>query len=444
MMQRRASQSRTSTFRVAAATIAAIAIALSSQLAAPPAAQAAWTRNLTIDFYRDVNFGDGRGRVTSDDGAIDCSYDGGSRSGDCSEHYILPDFQTTYVVQLTLDPGVGSSACVRTQFGCSAEGVTLFVDVTFARASGGDVTETPSFTRAYRKIVGNTTGSGNIRIDAGTACTPPANYEFCALRKYGDMVTLSAVPDPGTVFSYFHGVPCPETTSACEFQLVNDMNVFAAFGRVRLSFDVTGSGKLCEGGSCIIPPLSVWAPIGDTFAIEAEPASGWHFDHWSGPCAGQGRACSFTVQSTATAVATFARNATPKPTVKPTARPTATPTSKPTSKPTANPTPTASTAAPSLSAVAESPAPAESGGAAPVASSGTGSSTPPVPRASAGEPARSNAPGTPGPTNEGIAPGAGSQSPGSPLMPFVLLALLAAIGTVFLGFAVGRRARRAA
>lgn len=440
-MQHSAKQSRTSAFRVAAATIAALAITLSSQLAAPPAAHAAWTRTLTIDFYRDVNFGDGRGRVTSDDGAIDCSYDGGSRSGDCSEQYILPDFLTTYLVKLTLNPGIGSSACVSGQFGCAAEGVTLTVDVAFARASGGDVTQNPSFTRALRKIVGNVEGPGSIRIDAGAACTPPANYEFCALRKYGDLVTISAVPDAGKVFSYMHGVPCPQSAQACEFQLTEDMNVFALFGRVELTFETSGSGELCpptSGTQCLLGGYSQWVLLGNEYLVEAKPASGWHFDHWNGPCAGQDRTCEFTVEATVTVIATFKRNATPAPTAKPTAKPTPKPTPKPTAAPaTPRPSPT--------EAPGESPAPAESIGLPPDPTFPAQSSPPTgLPGPTGTEPGVSDAPGTAPASQEPAAPGAGSGTPGASFMPLLLLAVLAAIGTVFLGFAVGRRARRAA
>lgn len=443
--------------RIIAAAFGVLMVSASAALHPAPVA-AAWERNLTVTFYSGINFGDGRGRVTSDDGGIDCSYDQGVRSGDCTEHYILPDFQASYTVTLTLDPGVGSFVCVETQFGCQSEGVNATVEVAFSRTSGGDITKTPSFTRGVRKIIGNWIGPGSVHIDSGSACTPPDNYEFCFQRKYGDTVTLSAVPNDGKVFSYWSGSPCGYTDPSCSFALTENLNVFAAFGLVELVGDVVGQGDVCatSGASLctvdLVPPVTVWVEVGATVTLEARPDSGWHFTHWNtGPCAGQDATCSYTVGQKATVIATFERNVTatasPKPTVKPTAKPTTQPTTQPTSRPSARPsaTPTMQPANPATGAPTVGTT-SQPTGAAPSRAASDPGATPPVqpdvsPAAGTSGPAATPA-GAPGPTPAPSELPAASVTPGAgvTLDPLLLgvLGLLTALVLV-VGFILGRR-----
>src|SRR5215203_734530 len=84
----------------------ALLLASAGPLVHPTPVAASWSADLSITLS-----GDGNGHVTSDDGAIDCWYGGGVKSGDCSEHYILPDFVPDYPVVVTFTPAADSIAC---------------------------------------------------------------------------------------------------------------------------------------------------------------------------------------------------------------------------------------------------------------------------------------------------------------------------------------------
>src|SRR5262245_56649596 len=89
-----------------AVVLAAGGLAVSTQPAA-----ATWEPTLTVVFLSNESFGSGNGHVTSDDGAIDCSWSNRVQSGDCSEHYHFPDFLPDYSSFLTVQPELGSSGC---------------------------------------------------------------------------------------------------------------------------------------------------------------------------------------------------------------------------------------------------------------------------------------------------------------------------------------------
>src|SRR3954471_15963782 len=106
-------------------TVAAALVAATGIVANPAPATAAWVASLNVKFDAFDIVGDGAGRVTSDDGGIDCTQSpGGVASGDCSQSYTLANFASSYDVVLTLNPATGSYACKSGITDCSADGST--------------------------------------------------------------------------------------------------------------------------------------------------------------------------------------------------------------------------------------------------------------------------------------------------------------------------------
>jgi hypothetical protein len=166
---------------------------------------------------------------------------------------------------------------------------------------------------------------------------------------------------------------------------------------------------------------------GNTVTVSALPEPGSVFDHWSGPCAGQGAVCSFVLGSNVTITATW--DLAP-----------ATPTPAPVPTPTAHATHPPATAAPS---------------AAPNPIATTGSTTPPgsTEPASSAEPASTDTGSTPlpGSTETGSTPGAtalpspvsASQDSGPLLAVVVLLGIVVVVLAVVAAFLFGRTRRPA-
>src|SRR5262245_41148930 len=108
---------------IARVAIAAIVGLSGLAVSARPVA-ALWDRMLKVFIYADgVNFGDGSGRVTSDDGLIDCHWPPDeSGYGTCSANYLFPELLPSADVTLTFDPSDGSYVCLTSATTCYENG----------------------------------------------------------------------------------------------------------------------------------------------------------------------------------------------------------------------------------------------------------------------------------------------------------------------------------
>jgi hypothetical protein len=311
------------------ASVATVLVGVTGLLANPAPAAAAWERTLTISFGAGEGFGDGRGRITSDDGAIDCTWGPGA-TGDCSEHYVFPDFVTSHDVTLTIDPDPGSYACRSGVIGCDQSGATLYQAMSFSAGSGGDVTLNPVFSRKSVQVAVDVTGPGTVTSNSTLACTPPAGLDLCWTYKYGDTVALKAKPDSGYPFSWWLGAPCEAQgrDNPCTFSAADDSQITAAFGFVSMTIRGSTGGSICEvGGSLCLEAgqtaLRDWRMIGSTSTFAAVAKRGYAFDHWNaGPCSARAAICTFTLRGATELIATFQRLATPTPRATTSPRPT--------------------------------------------------------------------------------------------------------------------------
>ncbi|GAG14222.1 unnamed protein product, partial [marine sediment metagenome] len=117
---------------------------------------------------------------------------------------------------------------------------------------------------------------------------------------YGDAVILTAVPDPGSVFSAWSdgltGSENPDT-----IVIVSDTTVTATFigGPYTLTDNVQGQGTVS-----LEPDLSTYL-YGDTVIMTALPDSGWVFHEWSDGLAGSENPDTIVMVSDTTVTCTF-------------------------------------------------------------------------------------------------------------------------------------------
>lgn len=395
-----------------------------SALSSPTPAYA-WERTLTVTFYNGGGYGDGKGHVTSDDGAIDCSYNAGVTTGDCSEPYIFADFLSTYDATLTLDPDPGSYVCLSTTNLCQPNGATQTFPIHFDRGSPGNLSVTPSFNLRVFRIQIDAIGPGTVTGN-GAFCPVGGNIDYCGDFKYGATANLTAAPTSGAPFN---GWEIPDNFTCfdalvCSFVVTANATGTAIFGLVFVTIDRTGEGTVCATGAvtgCTGGSFTTNATkFGQQTTLTASPAAGWTFGGWNrAPCLGQGAVCTFALTSDIDLTARFTKIATPGPT------PTRTPSPSPAAP--ASPTPT----------VVPTP------GASPAASTGVSGASPTatVPWTSGAAPSNVGPGGTRGPSSS---PSPAGGSPSAVLDVFPLLALvLAAVVLALVGFALGRRGRSA-
>ena len=133
-----------------------------------------------------------------------------------------------------------------------------------------------------------TTGSGSVLVE-------PAQPFYT----YGDVVTLTATPDPGWAFNGWSG---DLSGGANPQTLVMDGNkaVSADFA-VAYTLDVSLVGSGAVG---LDPTQSTYAS-GDVVTLTATPAPGWLFSGWSGALSGTANPQTITMDGNKTVTATF-------------------------------------------------------------------------------------------------------------------------------------------
>jgi hypothetical protein len=135
-------------------------------------------------------------------------------------------------------------------------------------------------------------------IDCGTTCS--------AVYDAGTVVTLTATPDPGSMFVGWGGV-CTGTDT-CTVTMNGDRDVYAVFGQPRLSVELGGDGNgtvtsSVAGIDCGSDCEEVY-PADTVVTLTATPDSDSYFLGWSGACTGTDP-CTLTLTAAQTAHADF-------------------------------------------------------------------------------------------------------------------------------------------
>jgi hypothetical protein len=231
--------------------------------------------------------GGGTGTVTSSPAGIDCGTT-------CTTTANQGE-----TITLTATPDAGSAFTGWSGGGCSG---TALCHVTLDLS----MTVTANFAVTHQLTVSKSgSGAGSVTsspagINCGTTCTATANE--------GDMITLTATPVAGSVFTGWSDGGCSGTDS-CQVTLSADTSVtanFTATHNLTVSKSGSGAGSVTSspagidcGSTCAIT-----ANEGDAIALTATPISGSVFTGWSGACSGTDP-CQVTLDADTSVTANF-------------------------------------------------------------------------------------------------------------------------------------------
>jgi hypothetical protein len=245
----------------------------------------AWAVHLSGPVLTVLKTGEGSGTVTSTPPGIACGCD-------CSEVFLQG---TEVTLTAVAEPGSifegWSGACTGTGT-CT---ITLNTDTEV----------TASFSRqALLTVLKIGNGSGTVTsTPPGIDCGPDCSETYLK----GTEVTLTAVPEPGSIFQGWSGA-CTGTET-CTITLNTDTEVTATFSKeVLLTVLKTGTGS---GTVTSLPPgldcgldCSDALREGTTVILIAVADTGSVFEGWSGACTGTGL-CTITLNTDTEVTASF-------------------------------------------------------------------------------------------------------------------------------------------
>ena len=151
------------------------------------------------------------------------------------------------------------------------------------------------------------TGTGVVKdetraIDCGASCAGEVTQ--------GQTATLTATPDPGSIFAGWSGAGCEGSAPTCTVTVGGDVVVTAAFTRrlVTLTVSKVGRGTVTSvpaGITCgrVCSRTSVPGAV----KLTAKPLKGWRFARWKGACRGTKPVCRLTLAATGSVAAVFRR-----------------------------------------------------------------------------------------------------------------------------------------
>ena len=116
----------------------------------------------------------------------------------------------------------------------------------------------------------------------------------------GQVVELTAVPDPGWVFAGWSG-GATGTNLTINVTMTGNLTVTATFSRDRYSLVILIAGQ----GTVARSPNQALYYYGDQVTLTANPAPGWSFNHWSGALTGSENPKTLTMTDNHSVLATF-------------------------------------------------------------------------------------------------------------------------------------------
>ncbi len=129
--------------------------------------------------------------------------------------------------------------------------------------------------------------------------TPGTDYKYAK----DTIVILSASPASGYRFDYWSGDVSGNDTYVT---IIMDANKSIKANFVKV-YTLTTSVSPTGGGS--ISPSSGTYDVGTDVTLTATPASGYHFDHWSGDVSGNDTSVTITMDANKRVIATFIESA---------------------------------------------------------------------------------------------------------------------------------------
>ncbi len=137
-----------------------------------------------------------------------------------------------------------------------------------------------------------TTGQGAVTLDPSGG-----TYEE------GASVVLTAAPAAGWHFDHWTGALSGNTNPA-QVTMDADKTVTAVFAvnQYLLTIDIIGQGTVA------LAPAGATYDTGTSVTLTPTPASGWHFDHWTGALSGNDNPATVTMDAAKSVTAVFAVN----------------------------------------------------------------------------------------------------------------------------------------
>ena len=119
----------------------------------------------------------------------------------------------------------------------------------------------------------------------------------------GDIVSLTADPDDGHVFSGWSG-DASGTTNPIQITMDGNKSVTASFVPVEPN-TYTLEAQSSSGGSINLDPAKVSYQSGEVVTLTANPNNGYVFDGWSGDASGTANPIQITMDGNKFVTATF-------------------------------------------------------------------------------------------------------------------------------------------
>jgi regulation of enolase protein 1 (concanavalin A-like superfamily) len=151
-------------------------------------------------------------------------------------------------------------------------------------------TVTAIFSQVDYTLTVNHLGNGSVAVDPS-----PGPYH------YGDVITLTAIGDPGWGFDHWSGA-LSGTTNPATTTITGHTTVTATFVMEEYVLTVNRVGD----GSVAVDPSPGPYYYGDVVTLTATADPHWTFDHWSGGLSGADNPASLTITDNTIVTATFA------------------------------------------------------------------------------------------------------------------------------------------
>ncbi len=235
--------------------------------------------------------GNGSGQVTSSPPGLNCG-------ATCAFDF------SSGPVTLTATPAVGSTFA-------GFSGDCVGSSCTLALATAQQVTatftlQTPTLTVARTGAGTGTVTSTSGAINCGATCS--------ASVLFGTVVTLTASPAPGSLFTGWSGGACQGTNPTCTVTATQSQTVTATFGPSTYTLSVVtsgfGVGTVSGGPISCGATCSAAVNAGASVTLTATPSGTDSFSGWSGAdsgaCAGTTAPCTVLMNQARTVTATFA------------------------------------------------------------------------------------------------------------------------------------------
>lgn len=142
------------------------------------------------------------------------------------------------------------------------------------------------------KLTVNKVGNGEVQLNPGESSYLPAT-----------VVTLTAVPAPGWLFSGWSG-DLSGTVNQTTITMDSNKAVTATFTKLgyTLTVKTVGSGTVIKD-----PDLTAY-PEGFVVTLTAVPSAGWSFSEWSGDASGNNNPINITMDNNKTVIAIFTQD----------------------------------------------------------------------------------------------------------------------------------------